>query len=210
MIKRMAVDHLATLQTPESGFGTKKGEPCDAVSTAWAALAFKSAQLSGLSVPDGWSAGMLKWLDSVTDPETRQVAMKAPGKGAKPEYSPKALASAMVIRLFTGAKASDPEIAAAAAVLAKSAPSSAAGGESPDSEFWYFGTLAAFQAGGDCWKAWSAGLLEALLKSQCAEGCAAGSWEPPKADGGKGRLWSTALNVLSLEICYRLAKAKKG
>ncbi len=204
-----AVDCLASLQKPDSGFGQRKGDPCDAASTAWAAIAFKSAKLSGLAVPETAPAGILKWLDSATDRKTCRVSMTAQSGSGKPEYSDKALACAMIIRLFWGAKRDDALIVGSAAWLKQALPKAPAAGESPDYEYWYFGTLAAFMAGGDCWQAWSEAVLEALLKTQCRKGCEEGSWIQSEIAGGKGRLWCTALNVLSLEICYRVAGAKK-
>ena len=71
---------------------------------------------------------------------------------------------------------------------------------------WYNCTLAMFQAGGEPWKRWNDVLRDHLVSLQCREpdGCANGSWDP---DGHwspqGGRIYSTALAVLTLEVYYR-------
>jgi hypothetical protein len=70
---------------------------------------------------------------------------------------------------------------------------------------WWYGTMAAFQAGGETWSAWNARLKAALLPHQRKDGCAAGSWDPvgtyERQTGG--RVFATALAILMLETPYR-------
>ncbi|MGA2065566.1 MAG: prenyltransferase/squalene oxidase repeat-containing protein [Thermoguttaceae bacterium] len=71
---------------------------------------------------------------------------------------------------------------------------------------WYNCTLAMFLAGGEPWKRWNDAVRDHLVRLQCKEpeGCANGSWDP---DGHwspqGGRVYSTALAVLTLEVYYR-------
>ncbi|MFQ5806188.1 MAG: prenyltransferase/squalene oxidase repeat-containing protein, partial [Phycisphaerae bacterium] len=81
--------------------------------------------------------------------------------------------------------------------------------------YWYYGTIAMFQAGGERWERWNAHLLDALLTLQNRGKPAAGhkphaygSWPPFGPNWGKwgrqgSRVYSTALCVLTLEIYYR-------
>ncbi|MCI0650697.1 MAG: hypothetical protein L0Z55_02305 [Planctomycetes bacterium] len=69
---------------------------------------------------------------------------------------------------------------------------------------WYFGAQAMSQAGGDESRAWSKGLLLALLENQRHGTKAkeeAGSWDPldPWGPAG-GRVYSTAMGALALEV----------
>ena len=73
----------------------------------------------------------------------------------------------------------------------------------------YYGSLAMFQMGGDYWKGWNELVRDPLLSKQVREpGDNLGSWEPvggsPRgyADGA-GRVYSTAMAALSLEVYYR-------
>ena len=71
--------------------------------------------------------------------------------------------------------------------------------------YWYYGTLALFLQGGDAWKFWNARLQETLLPSQAEDG----SWMPISVyadyaqDTNRDRSYTTALNVLMLEVYYR-------
>jgi hypothetical protein len=74
--------------------------------------------------------------------------------------------------------------------------------------YWYYGTLALFQEGGPAWSEWNQRLRQVVLKLQVpeSEGTAAGSWDPlsRRAEVG-GRVYSTALCTLCLEVYYRYA-----
>ena len=78
--------------------------------------------------------------------------------------------------------------------------------------YWYYGTLALFQQGGKPWKKWNRTLSRLLIKEQVGKkhGSAYGSWDPrgKRARTG-GRVYSTALSILCLEVYYRYAPLKK-
>ncbi len=88
--------------------------------------------------------------------------------------------------------------------------------------YWYYGSIGLLlnkeeQGGADHWREWNVGLKNALVNNQCKEGPRRGSFDPLEfwADqGGGGRLYATAINVLSLEVYYRLEpgylKARAG
>ncbi len=70
----------------------------------------------------------------------------------------------------------------------------------------YNGTLAMFQAGGQPWKRWNDVVRDTLVDRQCGEdeGCRRGSWDPlGRWSPEGGRVYSTALAVLTLEVYYR-------
>ncbi len=71
----------------------------------------------------------------------------------------------------------------------------------------YNGTLAMFQAGGQPWKRWNDVIRDMVIERQCdaGEGCRRGSWDPMDNnwDHQGGRVYSTALAVLTLEVYYR-------
>ena len=70
--------------------------------------------------------------------------------------------------------------------------------------YWYYGTLAMFQLQGDRWTKWNEAVTGALTRSQRGEGDAGGSWDPDPLWGGYGgRVFSTALGTLCLEVYYR-------
>ncbi len=76
-----------------------------------------------------------------------------------------------------------------------------------DMIYWYFATLAMFQVGGEPWGVWARAMKTAMRETQRrdTEVCRyKGSWDPVGpwgADGG--RVYSTALMVLCMEVFYR-------
>ena len=62
-----------------------------------------------------------------------------------------------------------------------------------------------FQKGGQDWKVWKEAMIKAVVDHQITEGCAKGSWDPEKDPWGDsgGRVYSTALCTLCLEVFYR-------
>jgi hypothetical protein len=85
--------------------------------------------------------------------------------------------------------------------------------------YWYYGTIAMFQAGGERWERWNANLRDAILPLQNrdrhpggSKKHAHGSWPPFGPNWGKwgrmgGRVYTTAIAVLTLEIYYRQTPA---
>lgn len=70
---------------------------------------------------------------------------------------------------------------------------------------WWYGTIAAFQAGGAAWTGWFGAAKGALLPRQRTAGCARGSWDPEGTYERQtgGRVFATALALLILEQPYR-------
>ena len=76
--------------------------------------------------------------------------------------------------------------------------------------YWYYATLAIFQIGGDLWKKWEQALDTQMVPNQRMEGnyCAfKGSWDPEDPWGPDGgRVYSTAILCMCLEVLYRYDK----
>ena len=80
--------------------------------------------------------------------------------------------------------------------------------------YWYYGTLAMYQMGGRYWRAWNEKIKRMYPQRQrTSPPELAGSWDPTMHRFGGGRIFSTALAVMTLESYYRfsplLTKAKK-
>ena len=81
-------------------------------------------------------------------------------------------------------------------------------GEGRNTYYWYYATMAIFNFVGPEWDTWNRRMRRVLIESQEKQGCAMGSWDPenPSADewGGQGgRLMTTCLSTLTLEVYYR-------
>ena len=70
--------------------------------------------------------------------------------------------------------------------------------------YWYYGTLGLYQTRSAAWDQWNTAMQRELLTRQRKSGDLAGSWDPDTVWGGYGgRVYTTALATLCLEVYYR-------
>jgi hypothetical protein len=113
----------------------------------------------------------------------------------------------LVCRYFLAAENSPAALAEAADYILQEPP----GAGAANLYYWYYGTLALFQKQGDEWTRWNRALQAELLHKQRWDGASAGSWDPDDLFGGYGgRVYSTALAALSLEVYYRYLPIYSG
>jgi hypothetical protein len=211
-----ARDYLLAAQNPYLGwrYGIRPGDNDSSV-TAWAVMALKSVKVAGLKVPDFAFAGARNWFDKVTDTAFYKTGYVQKGdNGARmvdaQQYQPTEAmtAAAVACRRLMG-QAADDKAVQGGTLLIMNQPPKWEPGSGNDFYYWYFGTLACYQQGGKAWRVWSPKLRAALVRNQRRTGDAAGSWDTESAWGkAGGRVYTTAINCLSLEIYSRAAKAK--
>jgi hypothetical protein len=109
-------------------------------------------------------------------------------------------AEALACRFFLEAENAPAALAEAASYVGEEKP----GEGQSNFYYWYYATLALFQRQGADWEAWNADLKRQLLHSQRFDGERRGSWDPDPLWGGYGgRVYSTAMGALCLEVYYR-------
>ncbi|MDP7035708.1 MAG: terpene cyclase/mutase family protein [Planctomycetota bacterium] len=220
------VDFLAKAQNPGFAwrYSVQPGDNDSSV-TGWAVMVLKSAKIAGLEVPQECFEGARKWYDSVTDDQYYRTGYVSKGdRGArlksqvgKFSMSEAMTAVAVMARAFMGMERTDPLLRGGADLLLQSLPEwSTDGGPGGtnkiDFYYWYYGTLAMFQMGGDYWKRWNENMKSAIVDNQQKDkgSCLHGSWDNVGAWGASGgRVYATATNVLSLEIYYRYERVFK-
>jgi hypothetical protein len=158
-------------------------------------------------VPPGALDRATKFLDSV---EHKQTGGKPASvywlstQTEQPEQAPTLTAMALAARHLLGSKKEDLQPSADWFIAKAGLPAWDGKGEKVDTLCWYFGSLTAFQQGGDTWKKWNEPLKQALTANQSKTGDDAGSWNPVGPLGGElGRAGQTALFSLCLEVYYR-------
>jgi hypothetical protein len=69
----------------------------------------------------------------------------------------------------------------------------------------YYATQVVKHIGGRAWNDWNIKMRDSLIKHQVKSGPAAGSWTPGKghAEEKGGRLYTTSLSCMTLEVYYR-------
>ena len=192
-----AIEYILKSQHEGGGWRYRPREPGDLSVTGWQYLALHSARMADIAVPDEAFTKTGKFLDTVSGgthggyygyliPEKNKPTMTATG---------------MFLRQLDGASPTEPRMQESAGVL-KSRMLQA---DTVDFYFDYYATLALYQHQGPIWQQWNENLKEIYLTLQRTTGPDKGSWD---TKGGfvntSGRVVSTGLAILSLEVYYRL------
>jgi len=207
---------IASQHPSRGGWRYRPRNSSDTSVSGWMMMALKSGELSGLQVPAETYEGIDQWL---------RVAQAGPGEADRYRYNPYApnnesqrhgrevtrtmTAVAMLMRMYGGWRRDNPMMQSGADFLAE-APPAIGRRRRPlrDTYYWYYATQVMFHMGGEYWQDWNRVLTPLLVDSQRTEGPRAGSWDPrlPVPDRWSvhgGRLYVTAMNLLSLEVYYR-------
>jgi hypothetical protein len=163
----------------------------------WVILALKSAKESGLDVPSEAREGALRWLALVAEGDEGGLAKYQPDYPITPTMT----AEAWVCRQFLGTGGPGAASDEAARYLLSHGP----GRDPYNLYYWYYGTLSMFQHGGPDWARWNLAVRDELVRRQRSSGHQSGSWDPDEDKYGSkgGRIYSTALATLTLEVYYR-------
>jgi hypothetical protein len=191
-----AVDELITRQNITGEWLDENGKGAYARSvspTTWAVLALKSAKVAGLKIPQGSLDQAVK---SFEIQQSEVMSNEDNIAGAK------MAAGLAVQRQFSGWKKDDPLLLALVNLLPKQRPVYPSDGIGHEAVFWFQGSLAMFNQGGEGWTQWWKSVRVALIPSQIKEGELAGSWDFRQGSDPFlwGRVGSTALATLPLEV----------
>lgn len=220
-----AVDFIHQAKNPGRAWRYNNGEldPAeqnDVSVTGWMMMCLASAKDFGLVYYEQDMRDALLYLDDMTDTATGRTGYREKGQGSSREPGDEAIwpfseteamtAVAMFCRVFAGHMLGDmdaqlPYLESGAALLRKKLPAWDEERGSIDYYYWYYGTYAMYQMAGKDWKIWKTAMERTIVENQVKEGCACGSWDPrkdPWGDSG-GRVYATALMILSLEVFYR-------
>ena len=194
---RRAVTYTLSARNPTSGgWRYYPGDPGDTSQLGWQLMALKSAELAGVPMPEHARQGMVRFLQSVSSGDHGGLAAYRPSERASRPMTAEALASWQ----FLGMAPDDPRGREAGDYLLGELPGEGA----VNFYYWYYATLAMYQLQGVHWERWNDALRETLVRSQRKTGPQAGSWDPNGTWGGYGgRVYSTSLGALCLEVYYR-------
>ncbi len=179
------------------GWRYQPGDPGDLSLFGWKAMALGSIHRSGLTVPDQVHQRMRRFLDSCAAGKGG-LARYRPGEGAPSETM---TAEALACRVLLEHPISLDAQQEALQMIMQHLPGTA----TDNVYFWYYATLALFQLQDQNWQQWNQALKTRLLETQVpAYQSQAGSWNPDTLWGGYGgRVYSTAMSCLCLEVYYR-------
>jgi hypothetical protein len=199
-----AVRFLGVQQHADGGwrYTTNKSEPCDSSVTGWQVLALKSAREADIAVSSKTLGALEGFFKRLQDPAQGTTGYTNRGSGSAAMMGVGILVHSFLL------KTPDSE-------LVRNAARTLAGQvevhRSADFYALYNCTLAMHQAGGAAWEKWNESIRDAVINRQLRDRCARGSWEPATGwDTAGGRIYTTALGVLTLEVYYRFSKDSKA
>lgn len=179
------------------GWRYNPGEAGDTSVVGWQMMALKSGEMAGLQIPQSTQDGIRRWLNKV--------------EGNKPvggrfgyvngSVTPAMTAEGLLCLQFLGTRRNDSAMRSGADYLLTQLPKLK---QSNTSYYWYYGTQVMYHMQGSYWQEWNAALRDMVVESQIKDGHMAGTWNPVDPwEQRAGRLYSTSLKLLVLEIYYR-------
>jgi hypothetical protein len=195
-VLKKALRYTIDAQHPGGGWRYQPYDQGDMSQFGWQLMALHSAELGGIPIPTATRERMATFLQSCSAGRARGLAGYRPGDRASRSMTAEALAC----RYFLDAENAPATLDEAAAFVSQELPGTAA----TNFYYWYYGTLALFQRQGDDWQRWNSALQYQLLGRQRWDAPHTGSWDPDDLWGGYGgRVYSTSIATLSLEVYYR-------
>ena len=202
-----AVQYLIEAQQDDGGWDytpARTGRN-DTSITGFAVMALKSAHAAGIEIPWMVTWGLIEHFDRMTR-DSGDVLYADQGVGAG-RMGQAMVAVAAVSRQFLGWPLHSEVLAHQYDIMLANLPRWEILYENSfhTTYYWYYGTLAMFQCGGDNWEQWNNDLRDMLVRHQRRDGCARGSWDPVEKWLGKaaGRIYVTSMNAMNLQIYYR-------
>jgi len=192
-----AVRFVVEAQNPQSGgWRYQPRQDSDLSVHGWQVMALKSALVSGLEVPSESLAKAARYLDSVEGQGDQRGRFGYQNRSATPSMT----AEGLLCREYLGARRDDAAMKNGARYLLDHLPKE--GQET--SYYWYYGTQVMFHMQGAEWEKWNGSLRDLLVRTQIKDGSMAGTWDPrDNRENTGGRIYSTALRLLMLEVYYR-------
>ena len=192
-----AVRFTIRMQSSGGGWRYAKDQLGDVSMFGWQLMSLKSAEIAGVRVPQPVRDRMFKFINSVRQGNRGGLFGYRVGE----EVTPVMTAEALFCQQMLGFERDTARNIESVRYLMDHLPRLS----ELNLYYWYYGTLAMYQYGGRPWERWNAAVRDTLISEQVTDGPMAGSWDSNGPWGRYGgRLYSTALATLTLEVYYRL------
>ncbi|MFZ5829968.1 MAG: hypothetical protein ACOY3P_07760 [Planctomycetota bacterium] len=184
---------VAAQDTKGGGWRYVPREPGDTTVTGWQLMALKSAQLARLDVPTPSVMLVNHFLDGVQSEEGARYGYLTP----EPRRSTTAIG--LLCRMYLGWPRNHAALRRGLEYLGNE------GHSEQDIYYNYYAAQALCHDDGPLWKAWNPPMRDYLIAAQAQNSHESGSWFFPKDYGAikGGRLYCTAMAVMTLEVYYR-------
>jgi len=180
------------------GWRYSPGDPGDLSQFGWQAMMLKSVERSGIKIPVEVSRRMRRFLDSCSAGRFGGLATYRPREGRPSDTM---TAEALACRLMLNYPQTLEARKEALDMIMATRP----GVGENNVYFWYYATLALFQLQDENLRVWNQAMKAQLIRSQLPSyDREPGSWNPDGLWAGYGgRVYSTAMSCLCLEVYYR-------
>lgn len=206
---RLAISFSLRAQHPSAGgWRYRAGDIGDTSQLGWQVMALASAERAGLDIPPPTWTGVERFLRSVRRGQRGGLASYRPDGPPSTSMTAEAFYCRELVAQVSRSAVDEHAAKEATAQILASLPDP----ELVNLYYWYYATLALHHRhpvsdeARAAWRQWNDALVRVLLDSQVASGSDTGSWEPNCLWGGYGgRVYTTALAALCLEVYYRYA-----
>jgi hypothetical protein len=206
-----AVQYCLAAQHPTSGgWRYRPGDTGDTSQLGWQLMALASAEQAGIHVPLQTWGRIDRFLHSVRRGNYGGLASYRPDSPASTSMTAEALYCRLLLADVVGDRIDESAAHEASDQLLAALPDA----ERINLYYWYYATLALHhqhprneRTAAD-WNAWNDALTKTLVSTQVSGGNDAGSWDTNTVWGGYGgRVYTTAMAAMCLEVYYRYAPA---
>jgi hypothetical protein len=190
-----ALDYACQNQSPQGGWRYVPREDSDTSVTGWFVMALQTGLMAGLEVPTSTLEGIYKYLDTATSDGSFYSYQ------ARAEPTLTMTAEALLCRQYLGWAHDDRRLRIGVDILLEDLIDY----NEQDLYCWYYATQVLHHMGGKDWDTWNKVMRQAIPANQVKEGQERGSWAPDNDRWGHhgGRLYTTCLSCLMLEVYYR-------
>ncbi|HVT28458.1 MAG TPA: squalene--hopene cyclase [Lacipirellulaceae bacterium] len=204
---------LAAQDTSGGGWRYRPGDSGDTSQMGWQLMALASAKRAGINIPHQTWNRVDRFLRSVSRGNFSGLASYRPDSPASTSMTAEALYCHLVLEEMSGVGVSESAAEEATDKLLAELPLA----DRVNLYYWYYATLAlhhrqqASNAASAAWHTWNDALTTALLNTQVPDGQNVGSWNTTTLWGGYGgRVYTTAMATMCLEVYYRYAPTSNG
>ena len=196
-LRRIALEAVRFIEKSQGSDGGWRYQPReipgDTSVVGWQVMALQSAKAGGISVSPSTFSDVKLFLNSVAADDGVYYGYTTSEKGR-----PTTTAVGLLCRMYLGWKREKPQLQKGVEFLSSVGPSK------EDIYFNYYATQVLHHWDGELWDKWNTQMREQLVGTQIKEGPGAGSWNVTDPHGNAGgRIYQTALSLLTLEVYYR-------
>lgn len=197
-----AANFIIAAQNQETGgWRYIPNEAGDSSVFGWQIMALHSAEQLGFQIPPETRRGAIRYIAMASTGGHHMVAGYQPFTGASAPMT----AEIVFCRMLLGQQLTEDEADVVGAYLGRQPPEAG----NPDIYYWYYGSLCMMQMQNDAWKEWNTRTRDMLVHSQRKLGDDKGYWDNMRWSDRGGRVFTTAMATLTLEVYYRYMPMQK-